>query len=381
MTAASRRRLLIFIYSMGGGGAERVAASLANYWAAQGWEIKLVTLASSRLDFYELHAAIGRVPLDLASESPNSAVGFLQNLRRVVALRRILRKFEPDIAISMMTAANVLLGLAAIGGPSLIVGSEHTYPPRVPLSPFWEELRRVIYGRLHAVVALTTDAADWLKANTTVRTVAVIPNAAPWPLPIQPPIVEPNDVCRPGRHVLLAAGRLETEKGFDLLLNAFAPLAKRHPDWDLVILGEGSLRSSLEQLVCAADLQGRTFLPGHVGNLSEWYQRADLFVMSSRFEGFGNALAEALAHAVPAVSFDCTSGPRHILRHGIDGLLVPAGDLPSLQAGLDRLMGDSSLRQRFSSRAVDARDRFSLKHIAGLWERLFEETLLERRRQ
>ena len=110
-----------------------------------------------------------------------------------------------------------------------------------------------------------------------------------------------------------------------------------------------------------------------VGNIGEWYERADLFVMSSRFEGFGNTLAEALAHGVAAVSFDCDTGPRDIIRHEVDGLLVPPGDTVALTAALDKLMCDPALRQQFAKRAVEARARFSMERVAGMWEALFDE--------
>jgi len=112
-------RLLIFISSMGGGGAERVSANLANYWATKGWEIAIVTLSQQRLDFYELHPAVKRVALDLAEATVNVLAVLWKNIRRVIALRRVLRQIQPDIALGMMVEANVLLALAAWGLPTL----------------------------------------------------------------------------------------------------------------------------------------------------------------------------------------------------------------------------------------------------------------------
>lgn len=373
MTLESHKRIVIFIHSMGAGGAERVTANLANYWAERGWEITVITLAARSFDFYQLHPAIGRISLNLAGESCNIAAGLWQNLHRVMALRRLLHKIQPDIALGMMTSSSVLLALAATGLRISVVGSEHIHPPTYPLNAIWEGLRRLAYRRLDAVAALTNESAAWLRTHSNARRVPVIPNAALWPLPVQEPKISPNSVCPPGRKVLLATGRLEAQKGFDWLVDAFASLARNHPDWDLVILGEGPLRPVIERQMQAACMEKQVFLPGRVGNLGAWYERADLYVMSSRFEGFGNTLAEALAHGLPAVSFDCDTGPRDIIRHGIDGLLVPPADVASLGAALDRLMGDAALRERFAERAVEARERFSITRIAGMWEELFEE--------
>jgi glycosyltransferase involved in cell wall biosynthesis len=120
-------------------------------------------------------------------------------------------------------------------------------------------------------------------------------------------------------------------------------------------------------------LEKRVFLPGLVGNIGEWYEQADLYVMSSRFEGFPNTLLEALSYGLPAVSFDCDTGPRDIIRHEVDGLLVSPGNVAALENALDRLMGDVALRQHFAKRAVEARERFSIERVAGMWETFFEE--------
>ena len=365
--------IIFFIGSLSSGGAERVTVNLANYWAAKGWKITIVTLASQGLDFYELHPAVQRIALNLSGESANALSGAWNNLRRVWALRRVLRVERPDIALGMMSTANVLLALAAWGLPVCAIGSERIHPPQCPLGRVWEGLRHHLYSRLAAVTALTDESAAWVKTNTRARRVPVIPNAAPWPLPVQPPRLDPASVGVPGRQRLLAVGRLDHQKGFDWLIAAFAALADRHPQWELVVLGEGALRPALKSQVDAENLQQRVFMPGRVGNVGQWYECADLYVMSSRFEGFPNTLAEALAYGVPAVSFDCDTGPRDIIRHEVDGLLVPAGDVAGLTAALDRAMGDADLRRRWAVRAVEARARFSMVRFAGLWETLFGE--------
>lgn len=369
-------KLLIFIHSLGNGGAERVTANLANHWAGKGWDITVVTLASKGDDFYKLHPAVKRVALSLADDSGNALAGLAQNLRRIFAVRRVLRQIQPDVALGMMTGANVLLALAVWRLPLVCaIGSERTHPPQCPLSVLWKELRRLSYGRLTAVTALTRESAAWLKSHTGARRVPVIPNATLWPLPVQAPRIAPESLCQSERLMVLAVGRISGEKQFDLLLEVFHSLANQYPTWDLVILGEGPQRPALQGRARTAGLEQRVLFPGRAGNVGEWYGRADLYVMSSRFEGFPNTLVEAMAHGLPAVSFDCDTGPRDIIRHETDGLLVPPGDAAGLAAALRRLMGDAALRQRFAERAVEVRERFSMERIAGMWEELFEEVV------
>lgn len=115
-------------------------------------------------------------------------------------------------------------------------------------------------------------------------------------------------------------------------------------------------------------------MPGIAGNVGEWCRNASIFVMSSRFEGFPNALAEAMACGCPAVSYDCDTGPREIIRDGIDGLLVrPVGDVAALAKALGRLMGDDELRKRMADRAPEVIERYSIQKILALWDRVFEE--------
>lgn len=369
-------KILVFIHSLSGGGAERVTTSLAAHWAKKGRSITVVTLTSSDCDFFELHSDVKRIALNLADDSGNMLVGLVQNLRRIIALRRVIRQTEPDLAIGMMATANVLLALATLGlSPLRSIGSERTHPPAYPLGILWNWLRRVSYMRLTAVTALTYESAVWLKEHTGARLVAVIPNPTSWPLPTQAPRIIPESFCDSGRQMLLAVGRLSEEKQFDVLLDAFRALADQYPSWDLVILGEGPLRPMLHAQLRMMSLDHRVFLPGRAGNMRDWYERADLFVMSSRFEGFPNALVEALAHGLPAVSFDCDTGPRDIIRSEVDGLLVPGNDVVKMTAALARLMGDADLRARYAERAVEARERFSMGKIAKMWEELFDKVV------
>ena len=369
-------KLLIYLHSLESGGAERVAANLANHWAKKGWEVTIATVEAVERDFYELDPRVGRIGFGLSGDSRGILQAATRNVARIRRLRAAIRDIRPDAALAMMTNANVVLALACRGLPRFCaVGSEHIYPAQVSVGRVWEVLRRMHYRGLHAVAALTPECREWIMRNTSAKQAPVIPNAAGWPLPLQEPVLPPDSLCKPGRRILLGVGRLSYQKNFPLLIDVFARLAPRHPDWDLVILGAGPDHKALRAQAAEQGLSERVFLPGVVGNLRHWYERADLYVMSSHFEGFPNTLAEALAHGVPAVSVDCDTGPRDIIRHGVDGLLAPVGDPNVLEEALNQVMADGVLRAQFAARAVDARERFSMERVAGMWESLFSEPL------
>jgi glycosyltransferase involved in cell wall biosynthesis len=167
-------------------------------------------------------------------------------------------------------------------------------------------------------------------------------------------------------------GRLSPEKGFDLLIRAFAQVAASHPDWSLQILGEGEHRPALEALVHAFQLGDRVRLPGWVDQPESLLQQAALFVLSSRYEGFPNALLEAMASGLTCISFDCDSGPVEIIRHEVDGLLVPAEDTDALARALERLMADEALRVRLALEATTVVARFGYDGVLEQWDRLVD---------
>ncbi len=367
-------KLLFFISSLRVGGAERVTSSLANYWSTKGWEVTIVTLSMQSDDCYQLNPDIHRLTLSLESDSRTLLSGLFHNFRRIMALRRVLIQINPDVALSMMEKANILLALVSLSLSSVrFIGSERTYPPQHSIGTLWESLRSFSYRYLYAVTAQTNKGAEWLKLNTSARRVIAIPNPVNWPLRNQAPIKKVESICDESRKILLAVGRLSAEKQFDTVIDCFQALSEKHTDWDLVILGDGSLRGVLEKKVNDAEMQNRIFLPGRVGNISDWYARANMYVMCSRFEGFPNTLLEAMAHGLAVVSFDCDTGPRDIIRDGLDGSLVPPDDVVALTEAMEQLMSNDALRQQFAEQAMDVRDRFAIERIAKKWEGLFEK--------
>lgn len=366
-------RVTLVIHGMGSGGAERVAATMANSWAAQGWEITLITFEDAASgSFYPLDKRIRFQPLGIAGTSRRLSQAILSNGRRLLAIRRAVLASHPDVVVTYLDMVNVrvLLALAGTGVPVIV--TEQTDPGQKHLGWVWNTLRRWTYRHAARVAVLGQSSWEYFPPDIRARTV-ILPN----PIAVDQSVAD-DDRAPADQKTLVAVGRLVPEKGFDLLLEAFARVAPEHPDWRLVIWGEGPLRRDLEAQRDRLGLRSRVSLPGRTQVLFRELRRADLFVMSSRREGFPMALGEAMACGLPAVSFDCRSGPREIIRPGVDGLLVPPGDIEGLAAALSALMADDAERQRMAQRAPEVLERFSAERVLAQWEELLETVIRER---
>ena len=365
-------KITIAISNMSLGGAQRVISTLINYLSGKGWDITLLTMEqSSATSFYYLEPSIKYFRLGIAGYSPSLLSALQNNLKRIYTLRQGIRHSQPDVVISFVDEMNVVALLAIRGLNIPVIVSVRTDPAVSPLSRSWQQLRKWTYSWADKIVVLSETAKNFFSPKLQSR-ISIIPNAA------LPPKVEKNisgqQLAKPA---MIAAGRLAEEKRFDLLLQAFAKIKDRHPQWTLTILGEGELRPELESLREQLGLCDRVYLPGAVKNLYEFLQQADLFVMSSRFEGFPNALCEAMACGLPVISTDCPSGPREIIRDGVDGILVPNEDVEALSSAMDRLMSDEKERQRLAVRATEVIERFSLEKVMGMWEAVIKEAIGE----
>jgi glycosyltransferase involved in cell wall biosynthesis len=363
--------IAVVINAISSGGAERAAVNLVNGLADDGFEVTLITFCAGEGDFYRVKPGVQRISLNLAQPSRTALNAIFHNAVRVLSLRRVLRALRPDVAVGFMTTTNVVLALAGLGlERTRVVISERIYPPMQPVGRAWSLLRKATYPLSSLVVMLTNEGLHWLAREIPKARGVVIPNAVAYPLPSFGETTAPGASVPPDRELMLAAGRFAEQKGFDLLLEAFASVAARHPTWHLVILGDGPLRSTLEAQRAQLGIRDRVHMPGVVGNMGDWYERADVYVMSSRFEGFPNALAEAMSYGCAVVSYDCDTGPRDLIRHNLDGILVrPVGDVAALARALSELMGDEAKRRRIAAPAMQIRERYSPERVMQMWER------------
>jgi GalNAc-alpha-(1->4)-GalNAc-alpha-(1->3)-diNAcBac-PP-undecaprenol alpha-1,4-N-acetyl-D-galactosaminyltransferase len=363
-------RIMLAVSSMGAGGAERVAATLVNHWSATGHVVALVTVASSDLDFYPLDRRVARIDLDLLRNSRNWRDFLLVNFERLRRLRSAIREFSPEVIVSFLDATNVRMLLASIGTGVPVIVEEHIDPRQRPLGGIVKFLRHLLYKRAAAVVVLTPGIAQWASGFVKQEAIHVIPN------PID------GQFCKNGklephsdRRQVIAIGRLERQKGFDMLLKAFAGCAEEHPGWTLKIIGDGSEREQLEALARTLQISDRVDWQRVAKEPERNLRCSDFFVLSSRYEGLPMVLLEAMACGLPVVSFDCPSGPREIIQDGENGLLVAANETDALAQAMSRLMSNDNERKRLAQNATRIVERFGLGKIAEMWSTLFEQVV------
>jgi glycosyltransferase involved in cell wall biosynthesis len=376
-----RWRIGLLIPSLESGGAERACALLANELTARGHQVVLMTFSHPDTDTFALAPTVQRVVIGGARATPGLGDKLRKNLQRWRRVRWQLRHARLNVALSFMNVSNVCLALAGRGTGTVCIGAERSYPGAEVTSVVDKWVRWATYGCLDAVVAQTEDSAAWLRKHTRARKVAVIANPVILPLPAGTPMVDPSRCVRPDARLLLAVGRLDEVKCFDRLLRAFAQAvaAQASSPWQLAILGDGPLRAPLQAQVQQLGLQQRVLMPLRVGNVGDWLARADAFALTSRYEGYPNALLEALASGVPAVACDVLAGPRELIQDGVNGLLVPANSHAALTAALGRMMGDAPMRQRMASQAQLTLDKHSPELALARWEAVFAQAIADRR--
>jgi GalNAc-alpha-(1->4)-GalNAc-alpha-(1->3)-diNAcBac-PP-undecaprenol alpha-1,4-N-acetyl-D-galactosaminyltransferase len=365
-------KIMLVIQSMVAGGAERVAATLINHWvdAADDLTVTLVTVASPETDFYEVDSRVARVALGLSCPTRSWRHFMVKNVQIVRQLRQLMRRIKPDVVLSMLDYVNVRVLLAAFGTRIPVIVEEHMDPTQTSTDKTVRILRWLLYRRATAVVVLTSGIAQWASRIVATNTIHVIPN------PISDQFLKTSSrLATPYGHKIIGMGRLEFTKGFDLLLRAFAKCAEHYPDWTLDIFGEGSEHDRLTALADNLGIADKVRLPGTTKHPEEVLRKADVFVLSSRYEGFPMVLLEAMTCGLPVVSFDCRSGPREMIDDGVNGLLVPPNDVDALAEAMAALMGDEDERKRLGEWATAVAEKFSLARVTQMWRSVFDQAV------
>jgi glycosyltransferase involved in cell wall biosynthesis len=361
-------RVGFFLTAPNGGGAERAMIAVANYFAAEGFEVDVVF---GRPD--------GPCRRDIDPRIRIVDLGVTRLRHMLVPMGRYLRTERPDVVISALMPCDVVMlisrRLSRWNGRLIVAIQSHPLEVRRHalrlLDRLWPFFIRHLYSGADSVVGISSGVADvtaMLLGQPRER-VPVLHNPVVGPgfaagmreVPDHPWFRD-GDVP-----VILAAGRLTRAKDYATLLRAFAQVARRRKA-RLIIIGEGEERPALERLARDLDVADRLAMPGFVANPYAWMRQARLFVLSSRWEGFGNVIAEALACGTPVVATDCPSGPTDILNGGEYGRLVPVGDAGALADAVDAALDASVDHEVLVARGME----FSVERIAPRYLELVE---------
>ncbi|MFI6787509.1 glycosyltransferase family 4 protein [Nonomuraea sp. NPDC050383] len=373
----------VLLHAYGVGGTIRTVFNQAGAMAALGHEVEIVSVVRRRDNpQFALDPRVRLVPLvDQRAEVPADSLGrkvwrrlrgklvprgefaaeyFTERVEKAVIDH--VSGLDDGILVTTRPALNLIAARRASKGV-VLVAQDHMNLRAYP-EPVRADIARY-YDRFDAVVVLTRSNQLAYREQLPRTPIVRIPNA-----------VHPARRTSAQEHpVVVAAGRLVRQKGFDLLIPAFGQAARRHPEWRLRIFGSGPKKERLAQLIESEGLSGRVRLMGRTSRMDEELADASIYALSSRFEGLPMVMIEAMGHALPVAAFDCPTGPGDVVTPGVDGLLVPPEDTGALAAALDRLMGDRELRLRIGERAARTARGYAPEAVMPLWEDLFSELM------
>jgi GalNAc-alpha-(1->4)-GalNAc-alpha-(1->3)-diNAcBac-PP-undecaprenol alpha-1,4-N-acetyl-D-galactosaminyltransferase len=341
------------------GGMERIMSELGNYWAENGHVIDIVFLVNHTPSF-TIGSKINTVTMPHFFYKKTALSKFFYSIRLLFYLRRHIKKVSPSVILSFGEGYNSFVLLSAIGLNKNVYISDRSNP-LAPLSRSLRFFQKLLYPRAKGIFAQTSFAKQVLLKTTKQKNVILLPN------PIKVIKNEPLEK----KDIILNVGRLVWEKDQLSLIRIFKHLS--HLGWKLHIIGEGPMRGALEQEIEKLNLQGKVVLLGSQKNLGKYFSNAKIFAFTSVSEGYPNALCEAMAFPLACISFDCDAGPRDIIDHGINGLLIEAGNMKKFEDELLRLMTSEELQDKLKKQSVKIAENQTIDKIANTILKEFEK--------
>lgn len=344
------------------GGTERASTMIANLLHRQGmYRVIFLSLMEHDLDpFFPLDKGIIRYRLGDGWINPGP--GYLKNIPK---LRKFFRHQDVDIIIDADIVLDCLSIPASMGLKTKVISWEH-FNCQFERSVLYRKLiLKYLVRRSDYVITLTErDKDEYIRYIKRQERIQAICN------PIEEPVLMPE--IRKEKWII-TIGRLVFQKGPEYLIEVAQNILKKYPDWQWILLGEGEMRPILEDRIRDGQLGDRLILQGNVQNVSDYLQRSQIYVMTSRYEGLGICLLEAKVHGLPCIAFDVPMGPAELIMDGTNGYLIPAFACDKMEEKIERLIVDAELRERFSLNAKFGMDKYRPDFILEQWNQVIEQ--------
>jgi glycosyltransferase involved in cell wall biosynthesis len=363
-------KILVMNRKYGGvfGGVELMSTSLVNEMTARGHECHILSLDQENATMcYDID---GRIQWHkIANTAADEKANWGERWRRFKKIREILVSNNIDVAIGFQDGAYLSLVTAAAGTGVSVIAAERNAPSRFDFIKAGK-FKHLTFNSFRFAKRLTVQCPSYVSKYPRYlkNKIAVIPN------PVFPSTEgESVKALDTGRNKIVSVGRVSFQKNYFVLIQAFSELAKNFPSWDLVIVGDGEDRGSIEAKIAKLHLSDRVSMVGYDKDPQKYYNSKDLFCLPSRWEGFPNALAEAMSKGLACVGFQGCSGVADLIENQKTGLLAAGnGDAKALSGALETLMRDDNLRIKMGQQGMKEISQYSPQKVFDMWEKLFE---------
>jgi glycosyltransferase involved in cell wall biosynthesis len=361
-----KKKIGFVVGSLSSGGAERVISTLSNELIKK-YEIVIITFIKSK-PFYFLDDRIKVIACINHKEQPSSVFqSFKLNYILTKRISKIIKREQIHIAIGFITSANILTTIAAKINRIPCIISERNNPLLEDVPRFWVILRKIVYPLADSLVLQTKGVKMFYEKKIKPHKITILPN------PISSELSKLQKHSLKKEKIILTVGRLDKNKCQDQLIKAYKCI--NATEWKVNIIGDGCEKQELQNLIDEYNLNDKIKIISKVERIDKYYNKASIFVFTSKTEGFPNALLEAMHFGLPCISTDCNFGPSDLIEDGINGFLVPINDQIILKSQLSELINNEALRAEFSKKSKLRTENYKSEKVIAQWEKLINTFL------